>query len=75
MVVWDKKLQTTPASLYAETAIRKIRTLTIGWDGPNSNGGTKWIWPASQYSSIATGCESAMRQAVLAAWADLNPPE
>ena len=41
MVAWDKKLQTIPAYLYAETAIPKMRTPTIDWDEPNSNGGTK----------------------------------
>jgi len=43
MVAWEKRLRTTRASLYAETATRKMRTPTIDWDEPNSNGGTKWI--------------------------------
>jgi hypothetical protein len=43
MAAWDKKLQTIPASLYVETATRKMRTPTIDWDERNSNGGTKWI--------------------------------
>jgi hypothetical protein len=55
MVAWGKKPQTTRASLYAETATHKMRTPTIDWDGPNSKDGTEWIWPASQYGSIATG--------------------
>jgi hypothetical protein len=42
-VAWGKRHQTTRASLYAETAIRKMRTPTIDWDGPNSNGGIDWI--------------------------------
>jgi len=46
-VAWDKNPQTIPASLYAETATRKMRTPTIDWDEPNSKGGTEWIWPAS----------------------------
>ena len=46
MAAWDKKPQITRAFLYAEIATRKMRTPTIDWDGPNSNGGTKWIWPA-----------------------------
>jgi hypothetical protein len=43
MVVCDKKPQTIPVFLCAETAIRKMRTPTIDWDGPNSNGGIDWI--------------------------------
>jgi hypothetical protein len=75
VVAWDKRLQTIPACLYAETATPKTRTPTIDWDEPNSSAGIDWIWPASSYGSIATGCESASRQAVLGAWTDLNPPE
>ena len=41
MVAWGKKPQTFRASLSAETATPKMRTLTIDWDGPISNGGTK----------------------------------
>jgi hypothetical protein len=47
MVAWGKRPQTTRAFLYAETATRKMRTLTIDWEGRISNGGTKWIWQAS----------------------------
>jgi hypothetical protein len=47
MVAWGKRPPTTRAFLYAETATRKMRTLTIDWDGPISNGSTKWIWRAS----------------------------
>ena len=43
MVAWGKKPQTIPASLYAETATRKMRTPTIDWDEPNSNGGGRRI--------------------------------
>jgi len=43
MAAWDKKPQTIPPSLYAETVTRKMRTPTIHWDEPNLNGGTKWI--------------------------------
>ena len=43
MVAWGKKPQTFRASLYAETATHKMRTLTIDWDEPNSSGGIDWI--------------------------------
>ena len=41
MVAWDKRPQTIRASLYAETATHKMRSPTIDWDEPISNGGTK----------------------------------
>ena len=41
MAAWDKKPQTIPASLYAETATPKMRTPTIDSDELDSNGGTK----------------------------------
>ena len=47
MEAWDKKLQITRAFLYAETATLKMRTPTIDWGEPNSDGGTNWIWSAS----------------------------
>jgi hypothetical protein len=43
MEAWGRKPQTIPAFLYAETATRKMRTRTIGWDERNSSGDTNWI--------------------------------
>jgi hypothetical protein len=46
MAAWGKRPPTTRAFLYAEIATRKMRTLTIDWEGLISNGGTNWIWQA-----------------------------
>jgi hypothetical protein len=43
MAAWRKKRRTIRASLYAETAIRKMPIPTIDWDEQSSNSGTMWI--------------------------------